>query len=79
MSAAANPDIVTDGLVFKYDTGDGKSYRGEPTTNVVADPLPTDGWGVANYQTSTGTRSYSSENGIPNYRNQVILSQLNIN
>lgn len=35
MSAAANPDIVTDGLVFKYDTGDGKSYRGEPTENLV--------------------------------------------
>jgi len=33
MSASANPDIVDDGLVFLYDTDDGKSYKGEPTTN----------------------------------------------
>jgi len=36
MSASANPDIVDDGLVFLYDTDDGKSYKGEPTTNVIA-------------------------------------------
>ena len=65
MSAHANPDIIDDGLVFLYDTDDGKSYKGEPTTNVVADPLPTTGWGVSNYLTSTATRTYSSENGIP--------------
>ena len=35
MSAHANPDIVTDGLVFKYDTGSGKSFKGEPTTNLI--------------------------------------------
>ena len=29
MSAHANPDIVDDGLVFIYDTDDGKSYKGE--------------------------------------------------
>jgi len=65
MSASANPDIVDDGLVFLYDTDDGKSYKGEPTTNVMADPLPTAGWGVSNYLSSTATRTYSSENGIP--------------
>ena len=36
MSAHANPDIVDDSLVFMYDTDDGKSYKGEPTTNVIA-------------------------------------------
>ncbi len=36
MSAHANPDIVDDNLVFIYDTDDGKSYKGEPTTNVIA-------------------------------------------
>jgi len=39
MSSNAGPDIVQDGLVFKYDTGDGKSYKGEPTTNVVSQPF----------------------------------------
>jgi hypothetical protein len=35
MSAHANPDIIDDGLVFLYDTDDGKSYKGEPTENLV--------------------------------------------
>ena len=35
MSSHANPDIVTDGLAFIYDTGSGKSYKGEPTVNLA--------------------------------------------
>jgi hypothetical protein len=35
MSAHANPDIIDDGLVFLYDTDDGKSFKGEPTVNLV--------------------------------------------
>ena len=35
MALAHSPKIVTDGLVFMYDTGDGKSYKGEPTTNLI--------------------------------------------
>ena len=35
MSAHANPDIVDDSLVFIYDTDDGKSFKGEPTTNLI--------------------------------------------
>ena len=38
MSAHANPDIIDDGLVFLYDTDDGKSYKGEPTTNLFPSP-----------------------------------------
>lgn len=38
MSAHANPDIVDDNLVFLYDTDDGKSYKGEPTTNLFPSP-----------------------------------------
>jgi hypothetical protein len=34
MSAHANPDIIDDGLVFLYDTDDGKSYKGEPVVNI---------------------------------------------
>jgi hypothetical protein len=34
MSAHASSNIITDGLAFMYDTGDGKSYRGEPAVNL---------------------------------------------
>lgn len=33
MGAAGGPNMVEDGLVFYYDTGNGKSYAGEPATN----------------------------------------------
>jgi len=37
MSATSGPDIVSDGLVFYYDTGNSRdSYLGEPTTNIRA-------------------------------------------
>ena len=39
MSAHASPNIITDGLAFMYDTGSGKSYKGEPTT-IYGDPFP---------------------------------------
>ena len=35
MSAHANPNIITDSLVYMYDTGSGKSYKGEPTINYI--------------------------------------------
>ena len=35
MATGYSPQIATDGLVFYYDTGNGKSYAGEPTTNLV--------------------------------------------
>jgi hypothetical protein len=35
MSAHLNPNIVEDGLVFIYDTGNRKSYVGEPTINYI--------------------------------------------
>ncbi len=41
MGLAHSPKIVTDGLSFMYDTGSGKSYKGEPTT-IYGDPFPTD-------------------------------------
>ena len=39
MGLAHSPKIVTDGLSFMYDTGSGKSYKGEPTT-IYGDPFP---------------------------------------
>ncbi len=35
MSAHSNPNIITDGLVYMYDTGNGKSFKGEPTINYI--------------------------------------------
>ena len=34
MGLAHSPKIVTDGLAFIYDTGSGKSYKGEPAENL---------------------------------------------
>jgi len=74
MSAHANPDIVTDGLAFIYDTGSGKSYKGEPTVNVVANPLPTSGWSTANAQGSAITRTYLEEDGKPFMRFSAVTN-----
>ena len=41
MGLAHSPKIVTNGLSFMYDTGSGKSYRGEPTT-IYGDPFPSE-------------------------------------
>jgi len=35
MALSHSPKIVTDSLVFMYDTDDGKSFKGEPTTNLI--------------------------------------------
>ena len=36
MAFAHSPKIVTDGMVFYYDTGNSKSYAGEPTENLIS-------------------------------------------
>lgn len=36
MAAEGGPNISEDGLVFYYDTGNGKSYKGEPTENLAS-------------------------------------------
>ncbi len=54
MSAHANPNIITDGLAFMYDTGDGKSFKGEPTTNLVGNMTKR----FNNWNGLTGTSEY---------------------
>ena len=44
MATAYSPKIITDGLVFMYDTDDGKSYKGEPTENLTSDSPSQNGW-----------------------------------
>ena len=55
MSAHASPNIITDGLAFMYDTGNGKSYKGEPTTNIVPTPNAN-----ARFTTSNGWSTYNT-------------------
>ena len=51
MGAAGGPNMVEDGMVFYYDTGNGKSYKGAPTINYAS---------VANSVTQTSYSSYSA-------------------
>ena len=55
MSAHANPDIVTDGLAFIYDTGSGKSYKGEPTVNLLNYTTEFNNWTAAKNSGTTPT------------------------
>jgi len=57
------PNIITDDLVLYLDAANEKCFRGEPTTNVVANPLPNNGWVVSNFNSSV-TRTFIVENGI---------------
>ena len=68
MSAHANPNIITDGLVFMYDTGSGKSYRGEPTINYIhsQNAVAKDSY-TTNFATTDGTYSAKHPNAIRAY------------
>ncbi len=44
MALSHSPKTVTDGLVFMYDTGNKKSYKGEPTINLATDSPSQGGW-----------------------------------
>jgi len=64
MAGSAGPNITENGAVFYYDTGNTlKSYKGEPTTNLIpnasVNALPTygNGWGTYN------TNQYCGNNG----------------
>lgn len=39
MAVSGGPDVVTDGLVLAIDATNTKSFRGEPTTNLLPQPL----------------------------------------
>ena len=52
MGAHGGPNMVEDGMVFGYDTGNSKSYAGEPTTN-FADTDAKRSWGTHGGATST--------------------------
>jgi hypothetical protein len=59
MAANAGPDIVEDGIVFYYDTGNTvKSYIGEPTTNLATDTLLDSGWPGYSTLISSSTKTF---------------------
>jgi hypothetical protein len=59
MAANAGPDIIEDGIVFYYDTGNTvKSYVGEPTTNLALDTLQQGGWPGTHTLISSGTKTF---------------------
>lgn len=64
MSTNAPSKIIQNGIVFHYDTINGKSYKGEPTVNVVTNAYAMTGWsdyGFGNdgtFITEFGTTGY---------------------
>lgn len=55
MAQHRGPKTITQDLVFHYDTGNEKSFAGEPTTNIV-NPVWADNWNVdGSGQGNTGT------------------------
>ena len=71
MGLAHSPKIVTDGLAFIYDTGSGKSYKGEPTTNYG--PASFGDWGTE----STAERIATGNTylGQPTYNCRTVVGQ----
>ena len=60
MATSYSPKIITDGLAFMYDTDDGKSYKGEPTTNIVPTPNANARFTTSNNWQTYNTNQYNS-------------------
>jgi hypothetical protein len=61
------PNIVRDGLILSLDAANGKSFRGEPTTNLIPNPIDwSDGW-IRYYRTITES-TFTTEFGTIGYR-----------
>ena len=71
MGLAHSPKIVTDGLSFMYDTGSGKSYKGEPTTNYG--PASFGDWGTES--TAERIATGNTFNGQPTYNCRTVVGQ----
>lgn len=63
MSTHSGPNIIKNGLVLSLDAANSKSFRGEPTTNLLLNPKPTStsqytavgGTGSVTYDSSTSS------------------------
>ena len=68
MATSYSPKIVTDGLAFMYDTGSGKSYKGEPTINYIHGQNAVAKDSYTTYSaTSSGTYNAKHPNAIVAY------------
>lgn len=77
MGFAHSPNTATNGLVLIYDTGNRKSFKGEPTTNLASLDL-SDSSVWYNEDSSTTTRELQTETlfGYPVYRFQSKPGQI---
>jgi hypothetical protein len=63
MSAHGGPNIVEDGLVLALDAANVKSFRGEPTINLINNPLnPLSGWNHNNMVITEADNGFFSAN-----------------
>lgn len=65
MGATSGASIVRDGLIFAYDIGSKKSWKGKPTTNLVPSGQRTCSSGLQ--RMSAHVQSYSYESGVEAY------------
>jgi hypothetical protein len=83
MAATGGANTVNDGLVFAYDTGNAlRSYRGEPTTNLLPNApinaLPTFGNGWLTYNTNQyNGAQYFSIGTIASVSNNIVTTTAN--
>jgi hypothetical protein len=71
MALFHSPKTSTDGLVFMYDTGNRKSYPGEPTTNYG--PASFGDWGTES--TAERIATGNTFNGQPTYNCRTVVGQ----
>lgn len=77
MALNHSPKIVTDGLVFAYDMGNGKSNVGAPVTNLLPTPAlngyPTTGNGWGTYNTNQyGSGAYFSIGTVASVSSNIV-------
>ena len=65
MAQFISPKIVTDGLVFAYDMNSIKSYKGQPTTNLVSNASSMSSFSTYNNGPST---TFTTEFGTIGWR-----------
>jgi hypothetical protein len=66
MSVNGGPNIVEDGLVLALDAANIKSFRGEPTTNLISNANTMASW--TNYYRTLASSTFTTEFGTTGYR-----------
>ena len=74
MATSYSPKSATDGLVLMYDTGNGKSYKGEPTENLITDTAAFDS---SFWNQKSGTITANSVTGPRGIQNAAKIVAVN--